>query len=78
MFFHIIWVNDFNLFTQFEYEKLQNRIVLINKNNQNVKDFNSMKEIFFETCVGVDDILDKINELGVESLTELDKKILQS
>ena len=37
-----------------------------------------MKEIFFQTCVEVDDILDKINEFGIESLTELDKQILQA
>jgi hypothetical protein len=37
-----------------------------------------MKKVFFQTQVGVDDILDKISEFGVESLTELDKQILQA
>lgn len=47
-------------------------------NEENIEEFNTMKEIFFQTCVEVDDILDKINEFGIESLTELDKQILQA
>jgi hypothetical protein len=40
--------------------------------------FNTIKEVFFQDYVEVDDILDKISECGIESLTELDKKVLSA
>lgn len=47
-------------------------------NEENIEQFNEMKKMFFQTQVEVDDILDKISEFGIESLTELDKQILQA
>jgi hypothetical protein len=42
-----------------------------------VDTFDKLSKNFMIDNLTIDDILDKINEMGIESLTEIDKKILE-
>ena len=59
----------------FSYENITNKVFF---NEVNFEDDNFTKEIedFIKKNITLDDILDKINYLGVDSLTEIDKKKL--
>jgi hypothetical protein len=59
----------------FSYENITNKVFF---NEVNFEDVYFTKEIedFIKENITLDDILDKINCLGIDSLTEIDKKIL--
>ena len=59
----------------FSYENITNKVFF---NEVNFEDDNFTKEIedFIKQNITLDDILDKISYLGVDSLTEIDKKKL--
>ena len=69
----IIFLRSRNI--NFSYENITNKVFF---NEVNFEDVYFTKEIedFIKQNIKLDDILDKINYLGVDSLTEIDKKNL--